>query len=375
MKQTCILQQQLQEELQSLSFHAFEHCIEKLLTAMGYRSVDLLSRTHLRQFTRHGGLDMQAHSRLGVTDTSVILQLKQYTRPVSRRFVDELRGTMLRLGAGQGLIITTSTFSKVARRVAAENRLVPVRLIDGEELIELLCQHAIGTAKTGKNKWRLDRQFFKKLRKRYPKSTSQSAKASSFQKGARQSIAPSNPSPTNNPRNPMLWRTHVLAGIGSLWLLQSLPGVITKENLPLLISLSALGALLPDLDAVESKVKHLEVGGVQPFAPLSTLMHQAFGHRGRLHSLLGLGVVTAISVPLGFWLGWQAPLALCLGYASHLLLDACTRTGIPLIRPQERFYLLPKRLRFITGSLAEDALLPLLAIAVVVLLLTRLLSA
>ena len=368
MKQSSILQQQLQEELQSLSFHAFEHCIERLLKEMGYRSVDLLDRKHLRQFTRHGGLDMQAQSRLGVTDTSVILQLKQYTRPVSRRFVDELRGTMLRLGAGQGLIITTSSFSKVAHRVAAENRLAPVRLIDGEELIELLCQHAIGITQTGKNKWRLDRSFLKKLRKRYPKSTPPAAKASSSARGGR----PSNPITIHKSINPMLWRTHVLAGIGSLWLLQPLPGVLTKENLPLLIGLSALGALLPDLDAVEAKIKHLEVGGVQPFAPLASLMHQTFGHRGRLHSLLGLAVVTAISVPLGFWLCWQAPLALSLGYASHLLLDACTRTGIPLIRSQERVHLLPKRLRFVTGSLAEEALLPLLAIAVVILLLTQL---
>ena len=61
---------------------------------------------------------MEALARTGVTAARIILQAKQYRRPVSRRFVDELRGTLLRLDARQGLLISTSTFSSVARLAA-----------------------------------------------------------------------------------------------------------------------------------------------------------------------------------------------------------------------------------------------------------------
>ena len=59
-----------------------------------------------------------------------------------------------------------------------------------------------------------------------------------------------------------------------------------------------------------------------------------------------------------------------LGYASHLLGDASTRSGIPLLYPlPERYHVLPRRWRFVTGSLAEEALFPFLVMAVAVLLL------
>ena len=49
---------------------------------------------------------------------------------------------------------------------------------------------------------------------------------------------------------------------------------------------AAFGALLPDLDASESKVKHLGVVGVEPFMQPATTLHQALGHRGMLHSFM-----------------------------------------------------------------------------------------
>ena len=58
-----------------------------------------------------------------------------------------------------------------------------------------------------------------------------------------------------------------------------------------------------------------------------------------------------------------------LGYGSHLMLDAMTRHGVPLLPARgkdgrwglrHRSHLLPPRLRFVTGSAAEDVLQALL---------------
>lgn len=169
----------------------------------------------------------------------------------------------------------------------------------------------------------------------------------------------------------MLWRTHALVGISSLWLLAPLPHVLTTETIGPLAVLATLGALLPDLDATQSKIRSLEVKGLRPFVPLSFLANRAFGHRGLPHSLPGWLGFGALCLPLALWWGGEASVALFLGYGSHLVADACTRSGIPgwPNNRSKRLHLLPAGFRFVTGSPAEDALLPLLAFSVLWLLL------
>jgi hypothetical protein len=111
-------------------------------------------------------------------------------------------------------------------------------------------------------------------------------------------------------------------------------------------------------------------------------IYGAWGHRGPLHSLPGLaafGLVAALPLALGF--GWACGAAALLGYGSHLALDAMTRHGVPLLPAKgrdgrwgfgRRSHLLPPRLRFVTGSQAEDVLQALLFGAALSLLLKNL---
>lgn len=168
-------------------------------------------------------------------------------------------------------------------------------------------------------------------------------------------------------------RTHALAGVASLWCLQEFPALVSPELLAPLGVLAALGALLPDLDAAQSQIKHLSVAGFRPFAPLSLLLNRTFGHRGVLHSLLGWGIATLVLLPLTFVTGLAVPLAISLGYASHLATDACTKSGIPLLYPsRKRYHLLPRPLRLTTGSQAEDGVFMIMAVLVVALMLHQL---
>lgn len=128
----------------------------------------------------------------------------------------------------------------------------------------------------------------------------------------------------------MTWQTHVTIGVNSLWL-----PVLFLPRLPIyelgaLAICAVVGALLPDLDAVESKVKHLKVGKMKPFRLPSEMAYQAFGHRGVMHSLLGWSVLAVLLLLLIPWLGWAGWLGLQLGYLSHLMADSCTRSGILL---------------------------------------------
>ncbi len=172
----------------------------------------------------------------------------------------------------------------------------------------------------------------------------------------------------------MMWRTHALLGVNSLWLLSPFPTALSADHLGPLCALAAFGALLPDLDASESKIKSLPVFGLHPFVLPASLAHRTWGHRGLLHSPVGLLLFGGVCLSIGLTWGALPAVALWLGYASHLVGDACTKSGIPswLNRQDKRLHLLPARFRLVTGSAAEKALLPLLALPVLLLLLSRL---
>ena len=171
----------------------------------------------------------------------------------------------------------------------------------------------------------------------------------------------------------MMGRTHILIGVSSLWLLRLAPDVLTPDTMAPLAICAALGTLLPDLDANSSTIKHLRVARIQPFAPLSVLLSRDWGHRGMTHSLIGLSAFAVLVSPLVIIWSWPIWAALCLGYISHLAADACTKSGIPLLHPRKtRYHLLPRRFLFTTGSLAEDALVPIIALAILFLLFSQL---
>ena len=150
----------------------------------------------------------------------------------------------------------------------------------------------------------------------------------------------------------MVWQTHLVFG-----LLFSLAG-LQLLGLPLTIGaalLAALGSLLPDLDASESKVKHLRLplgrrtrNAIKPFGVVSDTAHAVFGHRGLLHSFVAVLLLTGLLVIVQLTVGGsdQLYLALLLGYTSHLLIDSFTKSGTRLLYP------LPITIRFLPHPIA-----------------------
>lgn len=150
------LRHQLREEILALPVPAFDRLIARLLQACGYQGVQVLGEAQ-------SGGDLVACTSSGLSSTLTLVQAKQYVAPVSRRFVDELRGAMLRRGASQGLLLTTSAFYSPARTAAETACPLPVRLVEGEELLDLLLGHGLGVRPTPGGSLALDRGFFDRL--------------------------------------------------------------------------------------------------------------------------------------------------------------------------------------------------------------------
>lgn len=115
----------------NLSGYEFEGFVAHLLECMGYTA-----RTTQR--SGDGGVDVIAHrDRLGFEPPILKVQCKRKTDQVSRPEVDQLLGT---LGEGEfGLFITLGSFSR--QSIDLERNRPKLRLIDGEQLVDLLLEH------------------------------------------------------------------------------------------------------------------------------------------------------------------------------------------------------------------------------------------
>jgi membrane-bound metal-dependent hydrolase YbcI (DUF457 family) len=142
------------------------------------------------------------------------------------------------------------------------------------------------------------------------------------------------------------------------------------------------GSWLPDVDQLGSRVhrrSRLERGSLVAGAvgALLRLPLVAFGalasHRAATHSATacvavagGVGLAVA---PLGLAVAPIVAGAIGLGYAAHVLADACTPAGVRLWWPlsRRRVWLLPAGCRIATGSVRE-LLLAVCVLALVVVL-------
>lgn len=116
--------------------------------------------------------------------------------------------------------------------------------------------------------------------------------------------------------------THLVIGIGGGLLLRNVFGIWG-------VAMAALGSLLPDIDHPYSTI-----GRRIPVADAFKMQH-----RGWTHSLLGLGIFTALVAIIDTKLA----IGLALGYVLHLLADSLTPVGVAW------FYPISKNRRHIIG--------------------------
>lgn len=129
----------------------------------------------------------------------------------------------------------------------------------------------------------------------------------------------------------MRLRTHVLAS-PAFYLVGML--VAGRPPAPEAFLTCALGSVLPEVDKPDSLVGRA--------FPLSSWIHERFGHRGLTHSLLGLLSAMGLFAPLAL-ISFDLWLGLLIGYLSHLFLDMATLEGVPLLWPKRTRHVFPGR--------------------------------
>ena len=129
---------QLLNQLKEIPARTFETFAKKLLDIYGFHDMKVTS------YTKDGGIDGYGKLKVGITYLNVAFQCKRWkTTSVSRTEIDKFRGAIQGMYE-QGILFTTSNFSKDALNATRRNGAVPIILIDGLTLTEIMIEKKFG---------------------------------------------------------------------------------------------------------------------------------------------------------------------------------------------------------------------------------------
>jgi restriction system protein len=131
------VKKQLLEALHAMHPSKFEELIGEVLRNFGFESVQITGKTG------DGGIDVIGELVVaGVIRNSVCVQVKRWRNNIQRSSISELRGSLR--PHQTGLFITTSDFSRQSVEEAIDPYKAPISIMNGNELVDLLCQFGIG---------------------------------------------------------------------------------------------------------------------------------------------------------------------------------------------------------------------------------------
>ena len=130
----------LLDRLYELTPTQFEHFARQLLTAYGFVQMTVT------QVARDGGIDGHGMLKVGLARMAVAFQCKRWEGNVPRPEVDKFRGA-IQGEFEQGMFFTTSDFTRGAMDASIKKGAVPVILLNGESIVDLMIEKEFGVLK------------------------------------------------------------------------------------------------------------------------------------------------------------------------------------------------------------------------------------
>jgi restriction system protein len=148
----------LSQLLHKMPADRFEALIGELLLAIGFEEDSI----EVTKYHGDGGIDVRGVLDAGgITRINAAVQVKRWKANISAPTVRNVRGALTT--QEQGIIITTSDFSKGARKEANEIGKTPISLVNGQELLDLLIANGIGINKEQHTVTSLDEEYWGEL--------------------------------------------------------------------------------------------------------------------------------------------------------------------------------------------------------------------
>lgn len=142
--------------LQALDATTFEHFCKRLLYECGLERLHVTGRPHDAGIDGHGLLRLSPFVTI-----KVAFQCKRYKGVVGGSALRDFRGAM-QGRAEKGIFITTGHFSPDAEKEANRDGAMPIELVDGERLVEIMASKQIGVIR--RETFDINQTFFEQLR-------------------------------------------------------------------------------------------------------------------------------------------------------------------------------------------------------------------
>ncbi len=150
--------ERLREKLHAMPPDRFEALITELLLQMGFDENTVI----VTPYSKDGGIDVVGIYRAaGLTEVNAAVQVKRWKGNIRAQVVTQVRGSLQ--VHQQGIIITTSDFSKGARSEAAAPGKTHIGLINGNDLLDLLIKHKVGVTERLLTVTTLDEEWWGEL--------------------------------------------------------------------------------------------------------------------------------------------------------------------------------------------------------------------
>lgn len=131
------VKRRLLEALLAMPPFDFEELIAEVLRNLGFENISVTSKTG------DGGIDVIGELIVaGAIKNNVCVQVKRLRNNVQRSSISELRGSLR--PHQTGLFITTSDYSKPSIKEANDPYKAPISLINGKELVDIMCEFGMG---------------------------------------------------------------------------------------------------------------------------------------------------------------------------------------------------------------------------------------
>lgn len=127
-----LFQEHMLCELRKLTPGGFESFARDLLDAYGFEE------THVTAISRDGGIDGYGKLKVGLAHLNVAFQCKKWSKSnIQRPEIDKFRGAS-QGSYEQGILFTTTSFSKGAVAASIQRGAIPIVLIDGPAIVNLM---------------------------------------------------------------------------------------------------------------------------------------------------------------------------------------------------------------------------------------------
>lgn len=132
---------------------AFERLCKRLFRESGFESVEVTGQPG------DGGIDGVGTLRVNLVTFQVVFQCKRYKSSVASSAVRDFRGAMVGRGE-KGLVITTGSFTREARKESVRPGAPSIDLVDGDRLCDLLKNLGLGVSTEMVERVNIDREWF-----------------------------------------------------------------------------------------------------------------------------------------------------------------------------------------------------------------------